>query len=371
MVLRFLLEKEFKQLRRNPIMIGVLIFYTALMLFVFPWTINQDIKQLRVTIVNNDTGSYSHRLISKMQASSTFVVEDIVPYYPLAIKNIEEQKSLAVVVIPKDFSKDLVTNSNANLQVQINAVDGSQAGLAESYIHQLVEEFSHELSAEVSGLTEEQLTPVAIHPTYKYNPSLNYMYFMLPGLLVIMLTMYSSIFAAMSIVTEKELGTIQQINVTPIRRHIFILAKIIPFWVIALLVTCVSVPLIYWLYGLTFSGNFVLYLFAVLLFAVALSFMGVILSNMSETLQQAMFLILFFILIFFLLSGLFSPVDAMPVWAQFIAYSNPLTYFIRLTRMMYLRGAGLVEIYPDLLAIVGFLIVFALLAIATQKKRSS
>lgn len=371
MVLRFLLEKEFKEIARSPVFTGVLIFFTALMLFFFPWEVNQELKGMKVTIVNNDTGDYSQRLIAKMNATPNVEIEEVTQSYMASLENIEQQRSLAIIVIPDDFSKDIVTNKSSKVQIMINAVDGTQAGLGQEFLYELIQDFATEIRRESTGLNPQELELVSINPIYRYNTSLDYNLFMLPGLLVIMLTMYSSIFAGISIVSEKEIGTIQQINVTPIRRHIFILAKIIPFWVIAILLTCISVPIIHWVYGLEFVGSFPLYLFCVLVFAIALSFMGVILSNMSETLQQAMFLVIFFILIFFLVSGLFSPVEAMPIWAKVIAYSNPLTYFIRLTRMIYLRGAGLVDIYPDLLVMFGFLILFGVLAVATQKKRSN
>ncbi len=362
MVLRFLLEKEVKQLFRNPVMKGVLIFYTVMVLFFFPWTINQELKELNVTIVNTDQGQYARQLIGKIQGTPTIKIQNSYPNYTSALEDIESQRSLAIIVLPEDFSRNLERDRAVEVQVLINSVNGSQAGLAQSYITRLIQEYSSELR-----ISNPQ--NIEIKPVYKYNSTLDYQFFMLPGLLVIMITMYSSIFPAMSIVTEKELGTLQQINVTPVKRSTFILSKIIPFWLIAMLAVSISVPIVYWVYGLVFQGNFLLYLFATLLFSVGLSFMGVILSNLSETIQQTMFLTLFFILIFFLVSGLFTPVNAMPLWGQAIAYANPLTYFIRINRMMYLRGAGFMEIYPDLVALVVFIVLFSTTAVLTHNKR--
>lgn len=364
MVLRFLLEKEVKQIFRNPIMRGMLIGYTAIVLFFFPWTINQELKELNITVVNTDQGQYAQRLIGKLQGTPTIKIQNSYPDYPSALKDIESQKSLAIIVLPEDFSRNLQRDKEAEVQVLINSVDGSQAGLAQSYITRLVQEYSSELRVS----TPEK---IEINPVYKYNSTLDYQFFMLPALLVIMITMYSSIFPAMSIVVEKERGTLQQINVTPVKRATFILSKIIPFWVIAVLVASISLPIVHWVYGLGFQGNFLLYLFATLLFSIGLSFMGVILSNLSETIQQTMFLTLFFILIFFLVSGLFTPVNAMPIWGQAIAYANPLTYFIRINRMMYLRGSGFMEIYPDLIALVIFIALFSTTAVLTHNKRSN
>lgn len=370
MALRYLLEKEFKQLSRNPVMVGVIIFFMAMVLFFFPWTVTQELKELKVSVVNSDRGTYAQRLIGKMAATEAIQLTHIYSDYPSATKDIDKGKATAIVVIPEDFSKKLQLYETPEILIQINAVDGTQAGLAQGYLQQLVLHYSDQLRSEATGLSHKELQPVEILPKYRYNSTLNYMHYMLPALLVIMLTMFSSIFPAMSIVQEKEKGTLQQLNVTPVRRFTLILSKIIPFWLLALLSICISVPVIYWVYGLPFEGNFLLYLICVFIFAVALSFMGVILSNKAETMQQSMFLTLFFILIFYLMSGLFSPVGAMPIWAQVIAYANPLTYFIRLTRMIYLRGAGFMEILPDLVALIIFLVVLGLIAIVTHKKRS-
>lgn len=362
MVLRFLLEKEVKQLFRNPILRGMLVFYTLIVLFFFPWTINQELKELKVTIVNTDQGQYAQRFIGKLQGTPTIQIQNIYPDYPTALKDIERQESLAIIVLPEDFSQSLERDKETEVQVLINSVDGSQAGLGQSYLTRLIQEYSSELR-----VSDPQT--IEIKPVYKYNGTLDYQFFMLPALLVIMITLYSSIFPAMSIVVEKERGTLQQINVTPVKRTLFILGKIIPFWVISVLAVAISVPIIYWVYGLGFQGSFLLYLFSTLLFCIGLSFMGVILSNLSETIQQAMFLTLFFILIFFLVSGLFTPVNAMPLWGQAIAYANPLTYFIRINRMMYLRGAGFMDIYPDLIVLIGFIALFSTVAVLTHNKR--
>lgn len=363
MVLRFLLEKEVKQIFRNPILRGMLVSYTAIVLFFFPWTINQELKELKITIVNTDQGVYARRLIGKLQATPTIQIQNIYADYPSALEDIETQKSLAVIVLPEDFSRSLERDKYSEVQVMINAVDGSQAGLGQNYITRLIQEYSSELRKSDPKM-------IQIEPVYKYNGELDYQFFMLPALLVIMITLYSSIFPAISIVVEKEKGTLQQINVTPVKRATFIIAKIIPFWVISLVAVSISVPIVFWIYGLGFQGNFLLYLFATLMFSVGLSFMGVILSNIAETIQQSMFLALFFILIFFLVSGLFTPVNAMPLWGQAIAYSNPLTYFIRINRMMYLRGSGFMDIYPDLIALLIFIVVFGTTAVLTHNKRS-
>lgn len=370
MVLGYLLEKEFKQLSRNPVIVGVLIFYTIMVLFFFPWPVTQELKSLKISIVNSDTGGYAQKLIGKLKATKSIEVQSIYPDYASALNDIEQGKAKAVMVFPKDFSEKLQLQEEPSIQLLLNAVDGTQAGLAQSYLLRLVQHYSKQLRMEELGLSQEEIEPIDVLPTYRYNSTLNYKYFMLPALLVIMLTMYCSIFPAMSIVQEKEKGTLQQLNVTPIRRSTLILSKIIPFWILAIVSVLISIPIIYWVYGLVFQGSILLYLFCMLIFAIALSFMGVILSNFSETVQQAMFLTLFFILIFFLMSGLFSPVDAMPAWAKVIAYANPLTYFNRLTRMVYLRGSGFLEILPDLLALLVFLVVFGVIAVVTHKKRT-
>lgn len=368
-VLRFLLEKEFKLIMRNPLMMGIIIFFPLLLLVLFPWGISYDLKNVEVSIVNQDqSGTYSHALIRKIAASPSFEIKGYYQNYDDAINDVERGRSLIVMVIPQDFDYTLERDRSATVQVLTNGVDGTQAGIATSYLHQLLQDFSKDLISEQYPLKGG--APLEIIPFYEYNSQLNYKYFMLPAFVVIILTMFCTIFTAASLIEEKETGTMYQLNVTPLKPLTFVLSKIIPFWVVALITLSISVPIIYLMYGLSLQSNFLLYIFTGIIFSIAMTFLGVIIANASETFQQVMFMVLFFILIFYLISGIFTPVNAMPWWAQVIAYANPLTYYNRIIRSLYLKGSGLIDISGDLLILLAFNIIFGVIAVATYKKRA-
>lgn len=369
-VLRFLLEKEMKQLFRNPIFIGILILYPVLLLLIFPYAINYDLRELPLAIVNQDGHTYSHRLIAKLEGTPAVKITAVLTDYDAVLNLVEQQKALAILIIQKDFTEHLSTNdAPAEARIHINAVDGVQGSIASAYLQEILTSFQRELLSQEQGTTLAAQANL-IKPIYRYNATLNYRFFMLPALIVILVTMFAGIMPAVMIVDEKERGTLQQINVTPVKRHLFILGKIIPYWLVVQAALLLSVAILWALHGLPLSGNYLLLALATFIFTIALNFIAVVISNFAETLQQAMFIMLFFILIFFLISGLFTPVSAMPIWAQVIAYANPLTYFNEVTRMLYLKGSTFTQILPQLTILLGFSILFGFIAIATNRKRS-
>ena len=369
MTLPFLLEKEFKQIFRNPVIIGVMIVFTCMVLLVFPWAINFELNNASVSVVNRDTGSYSKRLLQKIEASSTFQISGYHHSYEEAYKDVGRSRASVIIDIPEDFSESLEEQKAAKVMILVNAVDGSQASVAQGYLQGLISSFSSELLKERTGRSLAEVMPVEIIPEYRFNTVLESKTAMLPAFLAMLLTMFCGIFSAMSIVLERENGSLQQINVTPIRPILYIFAKVLPFWILGLIVVGLGVTLIDLIYGISVAGSIPLLFLASFAFIVTMSLFGVIISNLAETLQQAMFLILFFILILFLVSGLFTPVDAMPVWAKFIAWLNPLTYYIHATRLIFLRGAGFSGIGTDFYVLLAFSLGFGILARLTYRKR--
>lgn len=370
MVLRYLLEKEFLLIRRNPVFIGTMLVFTLAVLLLFPWVINFEIKDVTVSIVNTDQSEMAQRLINKIEHNPHFTVTDVYPTYEDARADIESSRSVIILDLPSDFGETMSgSDRTAQVYLMANAVDGQQGAIASSYVQALIMDYAEELRAENLGVTSADMAPVEIVPHYSFNPSLNYKYFMLPAFLAMLLTMFCGIFPALSIVFEKETGTLNQINVTPVNSSTFILSKVIFYWIIGSLIFFLSLLVIYFVYGLPVEGSIGLLYLCSLAFIIAMSFFGVTISNITETQQQAMFVVIFFILILFLVSGLFSPVVAMPKWAQAIAYSNPLTYYIRVTRMIYLKGSGFMDVLSSFAVLLIFVLLFGTTAIVTHRKR--
>lgn len=374
--LKFLIEKEFKQMFRNPLIPKMIVMYPIMVLLVFPWAVSFEIKNIRIDVVDHSKSTYSRRLTDKIEASRYFILNDTPPDYRTAMLNMEHGETDMILEIPSSFDVDLVKNKASGVGMAVNSVNGTQGLLGSNYIMQIVNDLSSELRAELMHTLPPQsrasmmgMPQIEIVPRYKFNPSLDYKNFMIPGFMVQLLTLICGILPALNIVMEKENGTIQQINVTPVNRIHFILAKLIPFWVVGLVVMIISVSAAYLLYGLWPVGSVMAVLFSAIVFILSISGLGLIISNYSETMQQASFLVMFFILILILLGGMFTPVSSMPTWAQLIAVINPFNYLTDTFRMLYLNGSKLADVTGNLLALGVIAIVLNGWAVFSYKKR--
>lgn len=374
--LKFLIEKEFKQMFRNPLIPRLIVLFPTLVLLVFPWAVSFEIKNIRVDVVDHSKSVYSKRLTDKIAASQYFILHDTPPDYNAAMLNMENDETDMIVEIPASFDVDLVKRRESGVGVAVNSVNGTQGLLGSNYVMQIVNDFSSELRGELTQTLPPQtrvsfmrLKKMNIVPQYKYNPALDYKKFMIPGFMVLLLTILCGILPALNIVMEKENGTINQINVTPISKMNFILAKLIPYWAVGLVVMIISITLSFLIYGLWPGGGVVAVLISSIVFILSVSGLGIIISNYSETMQQASFLVMFFILILVLLGGMFTPVSSMPAWAQAIAAINPFNYLTTAFRMLYLNGSSLADVSGNLLALGAIAVVLNGWAVFSYKKR--
>ena len=369
-MIKYLIEKEFKQLRRNPFLPKLIVGFTCMMMLVMPFAANQEVKDLNVCIIDNDHSTYSRRLIQKIEASSYFNLSAVVPNYEQALESVEYGKTDVILEIASGFEKDLVGGGIGNVMISANAVNGMKGGLGSSYLAGILNGYATDIREEIFAPSAGSIIPVVNVVTQtRFNPHQDYKVFMIPALMVMVLTLLCGFLPALNIVSEKEVGTIEQINVTPVSKFTFILSKLIPYWIIgfAVLTLCFGIAVL--LYGLLPVGSFaVIYLFAVV-YVLVVSALGLVVSNYSATMQQAMFVVFFFILIFIILSGLFTPVNSMPEWAQTITIFNPLKYFMEVMRSVYLKGSGIAELSKQLIALCSFAVVFNGLAIFSYRKR--
>lgn len=368
--LKYLVEKEFKQIIRNAIIPKMIVMYPIMVLIIFPWAINFEIKNIKIHVQDNAKTGYSQRLINKIEASTYFILTDISSDYERAISNIEKEKADIILEIPASFDKDIVKEKNASVRIAANAVNSTQGLLGNNYLTQIINDFSQELRSELYLMSQvSQIPHIEVVTDYRYNKKLDYKLFMLPAFIALMITLICGIMPSLNIVLEKETGTIQQINATPVSKFNFILAKLIPYWIIGGIILSISFVLVWIIYGLSPSGSFFTLYLASFIYVLGITGLGIIISNYSDTLQQSMFLIMFFILIIILLSGMFTPVSGMPYWAQLIAYANPLTYYIEIMRLVYLKGSSLVDIIIPILWLIAFSVIFNVWAVFSYRKR--
>jgi ABC-2 type transport system permease protein len=368
MTLRYLIQKEFLQIRRNSFMPKIIFIFPIMVMCVMPWVMNQEVKNIRVDIVDNDRSTRSQQLVHSIEASNYFIFNGQQPTYEAALKDIESSDADIVLVIPKDYSKDLVRGHSPQVLIAANAVNGTKGSIGSSYLSQIVS--STRPSSFRSALplgSAKNLPPSTLN---LYNKGQSYKVFMIPALMGILMMMLCGFLPALNIVGEKEKGTIEQINVTPVSKWAFILAKLIPYWLIGMLVLTVCLCLSWLVYGITCQGPLALiYLLAILL-ALFFSSFGLVVSNYSDTMQQAMLVMWFFVVCLILLSGLFTPTRSMPDWAYLTTYVNPMHYFIDAIRTVFVRGGGFMSIAHQVLALVCLSSVMAVWAVRSYKKNN-
>jgi ABC-2 type transport system permease protein len=365
-ILKYLLKKEFLQVLRNKFLLRLVFMIPVFQLAILPWAATFEQRNISLSVVDNDKSTYSRRLVEKVISSGFFQLTDYSYSYDDALTAVEKDHADIMLEIPHNFEADFVKEQPVNMMLSINAVNGQKAALGLSYITQIINDYNGEIRD--GG---QQMGNINLKPYYRYNTAMRYQDFMVPGILVILVTMIGGMTSAMNIVREKEVGTIEQINVTPIPKYVFILGKLIPFWIIGLFILTLGMIVAWLIYGLIPIGHLInIYIFA-FFYLLAFTGFGLIISNYANTQQQAMFVTFFFLIIFIMLSGLFTPITSMPQWAQTITLFNPLRYFVEVIRLVYLKGSGFMDILPHLIKIMGFVVVFNVLAVLSYRKTSS
>ena len=346
MTLKYLIQKEFLQIRRNAFLPKLIIMFPIVIMCVMPWVMQMEVKNIVVDVVDIDHTVESQRLVQQIAASNYFIFGGQKATYAEAIKDIEKGRVDVILEI-----------RDGKYLIAANAVNGTKGSMGSAYLSQIVTSRQQIVNSQLSILN-------------LYNKGQNYKLFMIPALFAIVMMLMTGFLPTLNIVGEKEAGTIEQINVTPVSKWSFILAKLIPYWLIALFVITVCLLLAWFVYGITPAGPvWLIYVLAMLL-ALFFSSFGLIVSNYSDTMQQAMFVMWFFVVSIMLLSGLFTPTRSMPQWAYLTTYINPMHYFIDAIRTVFIRGGGLHETAHQVLALAGIGTLMSCWAVQSYKKNS-
>jgi len=370
-ILRILLEKEFRQIFRDPAILRIIFMMPIIQLLVMPLAADFEVKNVKICVVDYDHSSYSRRLVSKITATDYFTLVDYTDSYPRALSYVEKDEADLVLQIPAKFEADLVKENHSTLYIALNAINGVKAGLGGAYLGSVIADFNGEVRLEWTQMPRINPRPViSIASINWFNPLLNYRFFMVPGILVILVTMVGGFLSALNIVKEKEVGTIEQINVTPIKKYQFILGKLIPFWVLGLIIMSIGLVIARFRYGIIPVGNLsTIYAFSAV-YLLAVLGLGLLISTFARNQQQAMLFSFFVMMVAILLGGLFTSIDSMPDWAKTFARFNPVTYFIDVMRMVVLKGSSLQDITGHLWKVLAFAVVLNSWAAINYKKRS-
>ena len=368
----YIIQKEFKQIFRNKGMLPIIFILPILQLVILSNAATYEVKNIKFAYIDSDHTSSSRALIEKFNASSYFDILGAYPSHKQASSAMLAGEIDVVLEIPYHFERNLIKEKTADLGITINAIDGAAAGVESGYINQIIQGYNQKVRIRYMDASQRVFQPVQIVsiPSFWYNTTLDYKTFMVPGILVLLVTMITLFLSGMNIVREKEIGTLEQINVTPIRKGQFIIGKLFPFWVIGMGLLTIGLILAKLIFNTPMLGSILLlYLYTSIYILVVLG-MGLLISNFTDTQQQAMFIAWFFMVIFILMSGLFTPIESMPKWAQIITEFNPIKYFVEIVRMVLLKGSGLRDILPQLLKTLVYAAVMNGLAVWSYKKVS-
>jgi len=367
----YLVRKEFLQIFRNKGMLPIILVMPIIQLLVLSFAADFEIRNLKYYWIDKDQSTASRLLRSKLEGSGYFILSGTSFDTQAGAEMLEDGETDLVFEIPRHFEKDLINNSKNSIQLTVNAIDGTKAGLGSFYANRIVQDLAAELRTEyLSRLKFEPVKFQQVHTTYSFwfNESLNYKTFMVPGILVMLVTMIGAFISSMNIVREREVGTIEQLNVTPIKKHHFIIGKLLPLWVIGLVEFSIGLLVGWIVFGITSEGSlFLLYCFAAIYLVMVLG-LGMFISTFTETQQQAMFISWFFLVIFLLMGGLFTAIENMPDWAQTITLFNPVRYFIEVVRLVMLKGATFWDIRMQFLVIASYAIIINGLAVWNYRK---
>ncbi len=355
-VVLHLIKKEFLQILRSKFMIALMTIVPIAQLILLSFAANNDIKNLKVYLVDNDLSPSSRLIANTLQGSSFFQFKGYTFSEKEAFDALSQDKADLIIEIPKGFEKDLVKENKASVQVLINAINNSKAGLANGYIQAVLQDINTNIRS------EWQIPPnlnsvgkIETVPVNWFNPTLDYPTLMVPGILAELLSILTIILTALNIVKEKEMGTLEQMNVTPVTKFQFILGKLLPFWVIGHVIFWTGLSVGRIVFDIPIVGSLWLIEAFICIYLFVVLGIGLFISNLAETQQQAMFIAFFFIMAFILLCGLFTPADNMPQWAQWLNTINPLYYFVEVNRLVMLKGSGFKVIAP----IMGVMTVYA------------
>jgi ABC-2 type transport system permease protein len=352
-LLRLMIWKEFAHIRADTLSIRLMIFPVFAMVFVLGYALTTEVKNIDVAAVDQSRTPESLSLIETLRANRLFRWKGMAPTAAEARRRIDAGTVKAVLIIPPAFSQDLAGSEGARVQLLVDGQDANSANVARGYITAIVsrwamQRFGRDL--EKRGVRVESLVPVLVTPVILFNPLLKSTWYMVPALVVMLVTIITGLLSGLSIVKEKESGTLEQLMVTPLEPRHLIIGKTVPYLLIGLLEMCLFLVVVLLWFQIPFKGNFLVFLLFGLVYMASSLGIGILTSTIARTPQQVLFLIWFILIFFILLSGFFMPVENMPHWVQNVSRVNPVRYFMFAVREMFLKGSGLAELWRELCA---------------------
>ncbi len=365
----YILQKEFRQIFRNRTMLPMIFGVPLMQMLILVFAATFDMKKIDMVVIDKDLSETSRELIAKFDAIPFFNLEFAVPDETFGEELLLTDDADVILVIPPNMERNLIRDEKTQLQLLVNAIDGNSAQLIYAYSSQIISNFNKNLIAEWKGIPEfTPPTEVVISESYWYNTELEYKWYMAPGILAILVTIIGMFMSGMNLVREKEIGTIEQLNVTPVKKYQFIVGKLVPFWIIALFDLAFGLFIAWLVFDLPIVGSLWLLFGLASVYLIGVLGLGLFISTVTDTQQQVMFVSFFFMMIFILMGGIFTPVESMPNWAQTIDHANPIFYFINIMRDVVLKGSGFTDLIEEFVSLLILGTIFLSLAIWRYRK---
>lgn len=382
--LRFLLRKEFLQIVRDPVLLRLILIMPLVQLVILAHAVTFEVRSAGVYVIDRDRSETSRGLVDRLLASGRFHLVGASASRSQADEAMLDGVADVILAFPSRFEEELVRSGEVSTQLILDAEDGAAAAVIGFYASRIIDRYAMEVAAS-RGMSAQQtayragvrnsrsaqgVPRLEVRRRGWYNPEMDYRAYMVPGILVVLVTLIGSLLTALNIVREKEAGTLEQLNVTPVPRSAFIAAKLIPLWTFAMIDLALGLAFAWAVLGVPVRGSLLLIFFSASVYLVLALGIGLWISTVVETQQQAMFLTFALMMVYLLMSGLFTPLRSMPTWAEWLAQLNPLAHFVHLMRAVLLKGAGLVDVSRQLMILGAGGAAVLSLAVRQYRKRS-
>lgn len=350
-----IIKKEFQQFKRDPKMFGIILLAPVIQLIFLGYAVNMDIEHVTAVVFDQDHSQTSREYINKFSSSNYFEIVDYVDNYDDIQSHLENGSATLGIVIPNEFEKNICRNRTTPLQVIFDGSDGNKASISAGYVMSITNKFARNILMDYRNKTGQKISPVgSIDAEVRawYNPELKTRVFMVPAIVGLLLSVITLILTSLAIVKEKEIGTLEQIIVSPIKPIQLILGKLIPFAILGFIVVGIILTAMTFIFGIYTRGSFTFLFFSAFLYTLSTLGFGILVSTLSRTQQQAMMLAIFVVLMpMIFLSGFAFPIENMPQFIQWLTYVVPLRYFMTIIRGVILKGVGFSELWLELLAL--------------------
>lgn len=365
-------KKEFRQLKRDKRLLFVIFFFPAMLLIMFGYAVNFDVKHVKIAIYDQEKTSLSRDFINSLLQSEYFDLVDMIESEIEINQYLDDKLAQCVIVIPNNFSKEFYSNREVKIQYLIDGVDGNTANIISNYASLATLTFNQKITGEILNVKgAKQFVPIKLDTQFWFNPELKTSKFLVPGLIAMILIVTAVISVALSLVKEKERGTMEQINVSPLSSLELLIGKSLPFVLLALINAGIILVASYFLFGSEVRGSVFLLFLTTIIFLIAATSLGIFISVVSDTQQVAFTLATFVSLLpSLILSGFIFPIDSMPYLVRLITNITPVKFFLKILRAIMLRGVGIEAFWDQIIYLGIFTSILIVLGSVIHKKKS-